>query len=60
MWRSQVSLSPGPPSPGPGMGMHEPSDDSSSAIESSPACALSEFLTHEIYEPNKVVAVLCH
>ena len=55
-----MSLSPGPPSPGPGMGTHEPSDDSSPATESSPACPLSEFLTHEIYEPNEVVAVLCH
>ena len=46
--------------PAQGMGMHKPSGDSSPAIESPQAGALSEFLTHGNYEPNKGVTVLCH
>ena len=44
----------------PVLGMHEPSEAPSPTTESSAACVLSEFLTHRICEPNKVVTVLCH
>lgn len=37
-------------------GWKEPSDDPSPAVSHSQP----EFLTHRIYKPKKVVAILCH
>lgn len=53
-WQSSA-LSP--PSSGPGRGINGPSDDSSLTVELPPADALSEFLTHRIYDSHKVVVV---